>query len=226
MKKISVNNIIIFNQKSEKSQQTFLNFLKRKGLIQESTESSGGNYWVRSLSAMSNAFREISNEPIKHKISEIVDLFTPKLTKQTKDMYQRNLNILHNYEDFDFSKWLPEKINVVSKTSKKSIIYLNTVPVQINPSQIYTFDKDDKKCVGAIWFVARLEGYKQEELGMFAEALFIYLSNNFGDEYFISQENCLVVHVLDKKEVNYKMIVDEEIPSVFDSVLQQIKKLM
>ena len=61
---------------------------------------------------------------------------------------------------------------------------------------------------------------------MFAEALFIYLSNNFGEENFISQEKCLVVDVLDKKEVTYKMIVDKEIPSVFDSVLQQIKKLM
>lgn len=226
MKKISVNNIIKFRQKAEKSQQAFLNSLKRKSLVQETTEGGGGNYWVRSLSAMSNAFKEISNKPVKDKISEIVDLFTPNLTKQTKDMYQRNLNILHNYEDFDFSKWLPEKINIVSKTSKKSIIYLNTVPVQINPSQIYTFDKNDKKCVGAIWFVARLEGYKEEELGMFAEALFIYLSNNFDEEYFISQENCYVVDVLDKKEVNYKMIVDEEISSVFDSVLQQIKKLM
>lgn len=226
MKKISVNNIIIFRQKSEKSQQTFLNFLKRKVLIQESTESSGGNYWVRSLSAMSNAFKEISNNPIKDKISEIVDLFTTKLTKQTKDMYQRNLDILHNYEDFDFSKWLPGNINIISKTSKKSIIYLNTVPVQINPSQIYTFEKDDKKCVGAIWFVARLEGYEKEELGMFAEALFIYLSNNFNEEYFISQENCLVVHVLDKKEVTYKMVVDEEIPSIFNSTLEAIKKLM
>ncbi len=226
MKKISVNNIIIFRQKPEKKQQTFLDSLKRKSLIQETTEGGGGNYWVRSLSAMSNAFRDISNEPIKDKISEIVDLFTPKLTKQTKDMYQRNLDILHNYEDFDFSRWLPGNTNIVSKVNKKSIIYLNTVPVQITPSQIYTFDKDDKKCVGAIWFVARLEGYKEEELGMFAEALFIYLSNNFEEEYFVSQENCLVVHVLDKKEVTYKMIANEEIPSIFDSTLKAIKRLM
>lgn len=226
MKKISINNIITFRKKPEKSQQAFLNSLKRKSIIQETSEGSGGNYWVRSLSAMSNAFRDSNNKPIKDKISEILELFTPKLAKQTKDMYQRNLNILHNYEDFDFSKWLPEKINIVSKTNKKSIIYLNTVPVQITPSQIYTFDKDDKKYVGAIWFVAKLEGYEDEELGMFAEALFIYLSNNFEEEYFISQENCLIVHVLDKKEVTYKMIVDEKIPSIFDSTLKAIKKLM
>lgn len=224
MKKISVNNIIIFRQKSEKSQQTFLNYLKKKSLIE--TSEGGGNYWVRSLSAMSNAFKENSTNPLKDKISEILNLFTSKLTKQTKDMYQRNLDILHNYEDFDFSNWLPDNINILSKSSKKSIIYLNTVPVQITPSQIYSFDKDGEKYVGAIWFVARLEGYKREELGMFAEALFIYLSNNFGEEHLISPENCLVVHVLDKNEVNYKMIVDKEIPSIFDSTLKDIKKLI
>lgn len=226
MKKISVNNIIKFRQKAEKNQQAFLNSLKRKSLVQETTEGGGGNYWVRSLSAMSNAFKEISNKPVKDKISEIVDLFTPNLTKQTKDMYQRNLDILHNYEDFDFSKWQPETAKIISKKAKKTIIYLNNVPVQITPSQIFSFEKDEKKYVGAIWLVAKLDKYKEEELGMFAEALFIYLSNNFSEEYFISQENCLVVDVLDKKEVNYKMIVDEEISSVFDSVLQQIKKLM
>ncbi|WP_346984731.1 hypothetical protein [Chryseobacterium sp. POE27] len=226
MKKISVNNIIKFRQKGEKNQQTFLNSLKRKNLVQEATEGGGGNYWVRSLSAMSNAFKDSSNKPIKNKISEILELFTPNLIKKTKDMYQRNLNILHNYEDFDFSNWLPETAEIISKTSKKSIIHLNTVPVQITPSQIYSFEKDEKKCVGAIWFVAKLDKYKEEELGMFAEALYIYLSNNFTDDYLINAENCLVVDVLDKKEVNYKMIIDEKIPSIFDSTLKAIKKLM
>ncbi|WP_123906566.1 hypothetical protein [Chryseobacterium sp. MYb7] len=223
MKKISINNIIIFRQKSEKGKQTFLNYLRKKSL-EKTTE--GGNYWVRSLSAMSNAFKNNDNKPLKDKIAEILDLFNPKLTKQTKDMYQRNLDILHNYEDFDFSTWMPGTINILSKTNKRSIIYLNTVPVQITPNQIYSFDKDDRKCVGAIWFVSKLEGYTTEELGIFSEALFIYLSNNFEEEYSVSQENCLVVDVLAKKEVNYKMIIDKEISSVFNSTLLAIKKLM
>lgn len=224
MKKISVNNIIIFRQKPDKSRQTFLNYLRKQNLAPKT--EGGGNYWVRSLSAISTAFKENNTASIKDKISEILNLFTPKLTKQTKDMYQRNLNILYNYEDFDFASWYPGDITILSKTNKKSIIYLDTVPVQITPSHIYTFEKDAKKYVGAVWFVAKLEGYTEEELGMFAEALFIYLSNNFEQDYIISPENCLVVHVVDKKEVNYKMILDEEIPSLFDSTLKAIKKLI
>ena len=36
-------------------------------------------------------------------------------------MYQKNLDILHNYEEYDFSKWLPNNFEVISKTNKKSI---------------------------------------------------------------------------------------------------------
>ncbi|WP_185114047.1 hypothetical protein, partial [Elizabethkingia anophelis] len=198
MKKISINNIIKFRLKSDKSQKGFLNSISKDIEIKA---EGGGNYWVRSISAMNNAIRTNSNEPIKDKITELLDLFVPSLTKQTKDMYQRNLNILHNYEDFDFSKWLPKNYTIISKTNKKSIIYLETIPVQITPSQIYSFEKDGKEYVGAIWFVAKLDGYNITELGVFAEALFIYLSNNFDQNSTINPENCLVVDVIGEQEV-------------------------
>lgn len=221
MKKISLNNIIKFRHKPEKSQKAFLNSLNRKA---EAKTESGGNYWVRSLSAMSNAIKLNDHEPIKEKISELLDLFVPGLTKQTKDMYQRNLNILYNFEDFDFSIWLPKNYEILSKSNKKTIIYINTIPVQITPSQIFTFEKDDETYVGAVWFVAKLDGYRIEELGMFAEALFIFLSNNFDEKFKIGQEHCIIVDVLEKKEINYQDLIDDEIPAVLDSTLEQIKK--
>ncbi|EJL68547.1 hypothetical protein [Chryseobacterium populi] len=220
MKKISLNNIILFRQKLDKNRKAFLSSLRRKDEIKS---EGGGNYWVRSLSALSNGFKLKDNQPLKEKISEILELFTPALTKQIKEMYQRNLDILHNYEDFDFSEWLPENSKILSKTNKKSIIYINTIPVQITPSQIYSFEKNGNIYVGAIWFVAKLKGYKIEELGMFAEALYIYLSNNFDQEFELSAENCLIVDVLGKKEVNYQMLIDEEIPSIFNTTLELIK---
>ncbi len=174
---------------------------------------------------MNNAIRTNSNEPIKDKITELLDLFVPSLTKQTKDMYQRNLNILHNYEDFDFSKWLPKNYTIISKTNKKSIIYLETIPVQITPSQIYSFEKDGKEYVGAIWFVAKLDGYNITELGVFAEALFIYLSNNFDQNSTINPENCLVVDVIGEQEVNYQELVDNKITAILKPTLELIKKL-
>lgn len=222
MKKISINNIIKFRLKSDKSQKGFLNTISKE--IEVKSEG-GGNYWVRSLSAMNNAIRLNSTEPIKDKITELLGLFVPSLTNQTKDMYQRNLNILYNYEDFDFSIWLPENYEIVSKTNKKSIIYIETVPVQITPSQIYSFEKEGKQYVGAIWFVAKLEGYNVSELGMFAEALFIYLSNNFDQDFTVFPQNCLVVDVLGKQEISYQDLIDDKVPAILKSTLKLIKNI-
>lgn len=220
MKKISVKNIVTFRNKTEKSQKTFLNNL---GKSKELTLDGGGDYWVRSLSALSNAVKAKNTEPIKEKIVDISNDFKPGMIKQTKDMYERNLNILHNYEDFDFSDWLPENAKIVSKNSKKAIIDINGLPVQITPSQVYSFEEEENSYVGAIWFLAKLEGFKKEELGIFAEALHIYLAANFGDGHHISAKNCLIVDVLNREEVNYQMIVDAEIPSLLLATLESIK---
>lgn len=223
MKKISINNIIKLRLKSDKSQKGFLNSISKD--VEIKSEGGGGNYWIRSLSAMNNAIKLNSTDPIKDKITELLGLFVPSLTNQTKDMYQRNLNILYNYEDFDLSKWLPDNYDIVSKTNKKSIIYIETIPVQITPSQIYTFEKDRKQYVGAIWFVAKLEGYNISELGMFAEALFIYLSNNFDQNFTVFSQNCFVVDVLGKQEVSYQDLIDDKIPKILKPTLELIKKL-
>lgn len=221
MKKISVNNLIKFKNKSEKSRKTFILSLGRKGEIKS---DGGGNYWVRSLSSLSKTFKCNNNEFIKDKISEILELFNPKLSKQTKDMYERNLDILHNYEDFDFSVWKPENAIVLSKTARKAIIEIDNVPLQITPSQIYSFEIDDKKYVGAIWFIAQLNGYSNEERGLFAEGLYIYLSKNFSEKYEISPENCLAVDVLSKVEVSYKMLMDKKISSILMNTISEVKQ--
>ncbi|REC48080.1 hypothetical protein [Chryseobacterium pennipullorum] len=222
MKKISINNIIKFRLKSDKSQKGFLSTISKEVEIKS---EGGGNYWVRSLSAMNNAIRLNSTEPIKDKITELLGLFVPSLTNQTKDMYQRNLNILYNYEDFDFSIWLPKNYEIISKTNKKSIIYIETIPVQITPSQIYSFEKDGKQYVGAIWFVAKLEGYNLAELGMFAEALFIYLANNLDQNSYIFPQNCLVIDVLGKQEISYQDLIDDKVPAILTSTLKLIKNI-
>ena len=222
MKKISVKNIVVFRNKTEKNQKTFLSNL---GKSNEISLDGGGDYWVRSLSALSNAVKERNTDPIKNKIVDIANDFKPNMIKQTKDMYERNLNILHNYEDFDFSNWLPVNAKILSRNSKKAIIDISGVPVQITPSQVYSFDDEEHKCVGAIWFLAKLQGFKKPELGIFAEALHIYLSSNFENSYYVSAKNCLIVDVLNKEEINYQMIVDGEIPSLLFETLESIKKV-
>jgi hypothetical protein len=221
MKKISVKNIVVFRNKSEKNQKTFLNNLNKE---KDVNAEGGGDYWVRSLSALSASVKEKSAEPVKNKITDISGDLTPNLTKQTKDMYTRNLDVLHNYESFDFENWLPVDYKILSKVSKKAIIDIDDVPVQITPSQVFQFESNDVKYVGAVWFLAKLDNFKRPELGVFAEALHIYLDSNFGENYQISSERCLVVDVLSKEEVNYKMLIDGDIPYLLIETLQSIKE--
>ena len=150
---------------------------------------------------------------------------SPKTVKTTKDMYKRNLDNLHNFEDYDFANLLPEKAKILNKDSKKAIIEIVGIPVQITPSQVYSFEKNGDGCVGAVWFVAKLGGFKRPELGIFAEALHYYLSAVFEKKYQINPENCLIIDVLSKEEVSCKMVVDKEIPSLLLETLKNIKEV-
>jgi hypothetical protein len=222
MKKISVKNIIVFRKKSDKYKKIFLASINKPKALD--SEKIGGNYWVRSISAISSAFKTNDKQYIKDKIDDISNDYNNCSRKQTKDMYQRNLNILHNYEDFDFSTWYPNKtFNVLDKASKNSIIEINKVPIQILPNQVFTFTINKVDYVGAIWFVAKLEGYTKPELGIFAEALFKYLENSFSNKYKVSPDNCLVVDVLNIDEVNYQMILDNEFPALLNDTLKSIR---
>jgi len=222
MKKISVKNIIAFHRKSEKSKKAFLKSLNK---IQVSDSDGGGNYWVRSISALSNTFKTNNNQYIKDKIDDISGDYEKSTLKRTKDMYQRNLDILFNYEDFDFSMWYPNNtFQILNKTSKKAIIEINRIPVQAFPNQIFTFEEKEVKYIGAVWFIAKLTGYTKSELGIYAEVLYNFLKISFSKAYKIKPENCLIVDVLNLDEVTYKMILDEEIPALLKQTLKSINE--
>lgn len=222
MKKISVKNIIAFRKKSDKSKKIFLKSLEKTKTVDS---ESGGNYWVRSLSAISNAFRTNDNNKIKDKIEEINADYNNSSRKQTKDMYQRNLDILYNYEDFEFSTWYPNKtFKILDKTNKKTIIDIGRIPVQVLPHQVFSFSKNKIEFVGAVWFIAKLDGYSKIEFGVFAETLFLYLKNNFSKKFEVSSEHCIVVDVLNIDEVNYQMVLDNKIPTILKETLKSIRE--
>ena len=221
MKKISVKDIIVYHKKSDKSKKTFLASINK---VKKKDSEGGGNYWVRSISALSNTFKTNDNQHIKDKIDGIFNDFKNSKRKLTKDMYQRNLDILYNYEDFDFSTWYPNKtFKILDKSNKKSIIEINKVFVQVLPNQVFTFTKNKIDYVGAIWFIAKLDGYTKSEFGIFTETLFYYLKDNFSSKYDVSAENCIVVDVLNIDEVNYQMVLSNKIPTLLMETLKSIK---
>lgn len=224
MEKISVSNVVEFRRKSTKSQDTFVNNLKRP---KQDDPSGGGNYWVTSVSAVSKFYGSGDNEIILDKLNELLEKFGRATATTSKKMYQKNIEILHNFEDFDFAKMKPEKgFSIVSRRNNKSIILIKGIPVQITPNHVFTFTENENEKVGAILFVAKKDGYSVEEIAIFTDVLYRYVKLNYSPKHEISKRYCIVLDVVNLKNGKYEQVENNNINSLLESTLESIKKLL
>jgi len=224
MRKLSIKEIIDFRKKSDNSKKTFALNLK---IDKEKNDSDGGgDYWISSLSTISNGFKYNDNSYILDKIYELEDKFENTDYKRTKDMYQRNIAILYKFETFDFSKWIPTTdFSIIKKQKSNFILDINGLQIQAIPHHVFAF-RNEVEEIGAIWFIAKLDGYTNIELAMFTDILYRYLKTNFSKDYKINPEYCIAVDVVNVVDISYSKIIKEEIPLILDSTIKEIKKLM
>lgn len=225
MRKISVKDVIDFTRKSDRSKQTFAFNLKlekeRKNL------ETGGDYWISSISALSNSYKLNDIQPIIDKKDELEEKYATAEYKKTKIMYKRNIDILHGCEEFDLDKWRPsQKINFIKKHRDLSILNIDGLDIQVSPNHIFTFQNGDIENVGAIWFIAKLDGYKKDELGMFTDILYRYLYAHFSNDYNINAQYCIAVDVFKGINLNYIQFKEDGIPQILDLTIGEIKGLM
>lgn len=91
----------------------------------------------------------------------------------TRVKYDRNIQILHNYEDFDCRSITPsENIEIKSKIGKRGVIELHKLNIKVGMHNIYTFEDNEMPYMGSVFFAAKIKGYKIAELGMFAEVIY------------------------------------------------------
>jgi hypothetical protein len=225
MKKLSIKSIIEFSRKSDKSKMNFATAVKiDKAKVD--TEG-GGDYWISCLSAISNSFKTNNLESIIDKRCELEEKYGETEFKKTKTMYKRNIDILYNYEDFDLKKWKPsKKIKLLKKHKDDSILTIKGLQVQVIPHHVFTFQKNDVEEIGAIWFIAKLDGYRKDELGMFADILYRYLRTHFSKDYILNSKYCIAVDVFNNFEVSYSQLEKREMPLTLNSTLDEIKKLL
>lgn len=228
MKKISISNVVEFQRKSPKSQLNFLiNILKTKSKSEQELDKGGGNYWVHSLSTISKTFINDDKELIKDKLNILNDKLESATAKISKNMYQRNIEILHNFEDFSFSDFKPKfELQYLLKSKDKSILTIKGIPIQVLPHHVFTYEENKIKKIGAIWFVSKLGGYKTSELGIFAEALYKYLKLNYSNNYQVISKFCISVDVINLNNVSYDKIENNEIPSILNSTLESIREIL
>jgi|SRR5690606_19133605 len=227
MEKIPVSSIVAFRRKGPAGQQTLINNLRTPKKKEKGEEDSGGNYWITSLSSISNAFKLEENTPITDKIEVAIEKMEAAGAKITKDMFQRNINILYNFEDFDFSSWKPKaKLGYLKRPKIKSIVVVKGLPIQVLPNHVFTFEEDGLEKMGAIWFVAKLGGYQDNELAVFTDMLYRYLDINYAEKFEVAPEFCRSVDVTDVKSINYSQILNKEIPTLLEPTLDSIKAMM
>ncbi len=187
----------------------------------------GGDYWRSCLSAISNSYKANDIESIIAKRIELEDKYGNTEYKGTKTMYKRNIDVLYNYEDFDLNKCRRSgKIEFIRKHKLDSILTIKGLKVQATPNHVFKFIKNDNEQVGAIWFIAKFGGFKQDELGMFADILFHYLKAHYANNYTLNPKYCIAVDVFNNIEVNFSQIESGEVSPLLIATLEEIKKLL
>ena len=91
---------------------------------------------------------------------------------------------------------------------------------------VFIFGKDEHVKVGAIWFVAWLERFSKEDLGIYAEAQFNYLSNVYAKQYVVDPRYCMTVDILTMETVSYDEILQGEIKSRLQSSVDSLNKYL
>ena len=98
MKKLSIKKLLEFRGKSEKGKKTFVENIKSSKV--EVPAEGGGDYWITSLSAISNSYKKTDLSIVNEKIDELREKLGNTKHNITKNMYQRNIDILKKYKTF------------------------------------------------------------------------------------------------------------------------------
>lgn len=229
MEKITINELIEFREKtSEKSRKSFAFKLKNRKTKEKNDEdkSGGGNYWSISTSSIYNTFKNGKNGYYDEKIEDVEG--RQKASNVQKDiiMYQRNLDILNNFREFEILDLRPIKIEKFETIQKNQKTFdIKGLPIYLNPSLVFFFEKNGKEEVGALILVPKLNGYKKSQLGMFCEVLHKFLVKHYSNNFQISQEFCIAIDTYNALKLTYEEMIDEKVPSLITQTINEINRI-
>lgn len=224
MDKLSIANVVDFRNRSAISQITLINNLKKSKDPED--KKDGGNYWISCLSAIKNSLKQDNRMPIAEKIVKLEETLEIEDKDNNKVRWQRNLDVLHRFEGYDFSQLQPKtEFKVLKGLDEKSPLIIQGLPIKITPDYIVSFKENDIKKIGSVLFVGKINQFKNEDLALFNDALFRYVLKNKGEDYQISKELCIVVDFINLKSIKYTDIDSGKVSSKLDATLKDIKKL-
>lgn len=228
MEKITIKELVDFRRKSDKNKKkSFASKLKtRKAKEKKEDKTGGGNYWIISSSCILNVFKTDDPNYYDEKIDEVSEKLRVTEIKNTKIMYQRNIDILTAFKDFDFSDLKPTQDLKYEKVVRSStIITIKGFPLYINPDALFSFNIKGKDKMGALWLIQQQDGFSKSELGMFCEALYRFLVNNYGNNFQISEEFCVVIDTCGAQRITYSEMLNGGSTFLIDETLEEIKTI-
>jgi hypothetical protein len=230
MQKIAIKELVDFRRKStDNAKKNFAYKLKNripKEKAKDDENPKGGNYWVTSTSCIYNVFKHNKNDFYEIKIEELINKRESTEDKKVRSMFQQNIDILNNFKDFNFDDIRPIKIlKFVTVQTVHKVFNVNDFPLYLNPSLLFSHDRNGKTELGAIWLVPQIHGFKKNELGMFCEILHDFLIKNYSTDYQVSDDLCVAIDTFNAQKVVYHEMLTGEIPFLVKKTLEEIKSL-
>lgn len=225
MKKLFLKDLVDFRRKSTRAKKTFVDYIKSTKI--EPLIEGGGDYWITGLSAVSNSYRKNDLSIINEKIIELNEKLKETSRTITRNMYQRNITILETYKALPLKDIRPnDKLSILNKSATNRILTIKGLQVETKPSLIYTYGKKNEEKVGAIWFIAKIDGYRIEEVGMYSDILYRFLRHNYSKKYELSSKYSVAVDMLGGQIVSYSDIESGRLRELLSPTLDEINKLL
>lgn len=226
MHKITIKELVNFRRRTDRTRKSFAYKLKTREVKEKSDEDGGGgDYWITSTSTIYNVFKYEDIDFYDSKIEELLIKYNDSEDVRIKNMHQRNSNILASFKDFDFSDSRPASILKFERVPKfYKILTIDGFPLYINPSLLFSYQKNGKDELGALWLIPQLNGFQKSELGMFCEVLYRFLIKNYSAKYQISEDFCIAIDTFNAQKVTYKELLNGDFPFLIDKILREIKE--
>src|SRR5690606_473585 len=128
---------------------------------------------------------------------------------------------------FNFEKWRPvDDLLFLKKPKDESNLTIKGFQIKATPQYVFQFQRNKVNEIGAIWFVAKLKGFTEDELGMFSDILYTYLKTHFSKQCNINPQYCIAVDVFNNFDINYAQLQNSKISAILIPTLEELKKFM
>lgn len=227
---IKAKELIDFHRKAEgKNKRKFAQKLKtreKKVIEKKEGSNSGGDYRISSRSCILNVFKAGDYGVYDDKVEELEGKLSDCKHKNTRVNLERNIQMLDKFREFDLSELKPNvqvKYNIPIKKDIKEFVFKD-LTIYLNPSTLYSYEKGDVDCIGALWLVSSKDGFKKSELGVFCELLYRFIVKEYGDKYHFEKEYCCVVDICNAYFISYSDIENKEVPALLEGIIDRIKE--